>query len=372
MGSTALTPPRALASIRQLCCLELSEEVLIPKLLDVLRTWVPFSTGHFVWSDPVTQRPINYVGDGIGNMAVMRHFFSHTSMVEHPGVAAAFPDAMRTQTVGTFGGERPETASYLNSSFYHEVMLPLQGRYVMYMIARDTSGRPRGMLSLMRHGGAKHYAEREYAKLLQIEPYLRYALDPKKVTCGRSNENCDSEGMAVIDPSGSLRYCDRQALILMWKASHEHMNSSTLFHMDHHGITPQLRQLYQRLAGVFDGRDVAPPVIECRNRWGRFVFRGRWLEGQGDRLIGVSVMHYIPSKLKTWQNLHRFGLAPRQQQVALLYCEGHTQTEISEQLGITRHTVSDYVAVIHERLGVGPGREAIRMALMAQSIDFNL
>jgi hypothetical protein len=364
MKASAPSSPRTLASIRQLCCLNLSEELFVPKFLDALRSWIPFSSCHFFWADEKTQQPANYSGDGVADMEVLRHFFAHSALIDHPGVAQAFPDAMRTQLLGTFGGDRPETANYLRSDLYHEVMRPLEGRYVLYMVARDSNGHPKGMISLMRHGTGKPYTDSEHARLLQLEPYLRHALTSRGNPAGSASESRDAEGMAVLDHCGTLRYSDRQAAWLMWLASHEHINSHTLFHMDDCGITPQLKQLHRRLTSVFEGQDVAPPVFECRNRWGRFVFRGRWLQGSGERAVGVTVSHYIPRMLKSWQSLHGLGLAPRQQQVALLYSEGHTLAEISAELNISRHTVTDYVAVIHERLGIGPGREALQSALL--------
>lgn len=343
--------------------MNLHEELFIPKFLEALRSWIPFGTAHFVWADPETLQPINYTGDGLTAMRAMRDFFTLGSL-NYPGVAPGFPATMRSETIGTFGGNRPETASYLRSGLYNEVLQPLGGRHVLYLVARDSGGQPRGMVSLMRRETGKPYTQSEHAKLMQLEPYLRHALSPRRGLGSAAGESRDDEGMAVLDHSGDLRYADRRALQLMWMASHEHINNNTLFQMDGSGITPQLKQLHRRLACVFEGHDVAPPEFECRNHWGRFVFRGRWLEGPGTPAAGVTVSHYIPLKLKAWQGLHRLALAPRQQQVALLYSEGRTVAEISAELNISRHTVADYLSVIHERLCISPGRGALQAALL--------
>lgn len=95
------------------------------------------------------------------------------------------------------------------------------------------------------------------------------------------------------------------------------------------------------------------------------MFRGSWLQGCADAIVGVRVTHYIPRALKAWKGIHKLELAPRQQQVALLYSEGRTVSEISGDLNISRHTVADYVEVIYNRLAISPTREALQEVLLA-------
>ncbi|WP_156406324.1 helix-turn-helix transcriptional regulator [Hydrogenophaga sp. Root209] len=148
-------------------------------------------------------------------------------------------------------------------------------------------------------------------------------------------------------------------------ASHDRIDRNALIHLDLHNTTPILRRLHHRLVAVFEGHEAGPSFFECSNGWGRFVFRGSWLAGPGQSAIGIRVRHYIPRALKAWTGLHRLDLAPRQQQVALLFSEGLTVSEISERLGISRHTVPEYVQVIYERLNIAPNREALQNALLS-------
>lgn len=354
---------RTLASIRQLCCLNLHEELLVPNLLDALHAWIPADTRHFIWADQKTLMPANYTGDGFTAVDVMQRYFTHNSKIDYPGVAPAFPTLMRTFTSGTFGHGNEGVESYLRSDMYQDVLRPLGGRYMLYMVVRDQNGHPRGHLSLLRRASDRPFGEAERQKLVQLDPYLRHAFSVRALA-EPFGESLAAEGMAVLNEDGTLRYQDKAARKLLWMASHEQIDTMALIHLDGRGITPHMRRLHQRLAGVFRGHDVPPPAIEHKNRWGRFLFRASWLEGVGGKAVGVVISHYIPRTLKAWQGLHRLDLAPRQQQVALLFSEGRTLGEIAEALNLTRNTVADYLEVIYRRLGIKPGREALQEVLL--------
>jgi DNA-binding CsgD family transcriptional regulator len=365
MKAPVKSAARTLASIRQLCCLNLPEELFMPRFLEALKDWLPVHNSHFYWADPKTLQPSNYCGDGFGQMGVIRQFVNHTSQVDHPGLGVAFPEIMRHSHSGTFGCEG-DVAHYLKSDMYGEVMQPFDGRYVLYLVLRDVNQQPRGLLSLLRHPSDKAFSQTDQQKLLQLEPYLRHAFSASPALAP-AHESRDAEGMAVLDKDGLPRYQDAEARRLLWLASHDSTGGEVLIHLNRLGATPQLARLRQRLVSIFEHRDAQAPVFTVRNRWGRFVFRGSWLDGAAsgnEKAIGVTITHYIPRVLKAWKGLHRMELAPRQQQVALLYSEGRTLTEIAAELNISRHTAADYVDVIYARLAITPSREALQEALL--------
>ncbi|MCY1165133.1 hypothetical protein D9M73_50330 [compost metagenome] len=356
------SPARTLASLRQLCCLNLPEELFMPKFLEALQDWLPVHNSHFYWADPKTLQPSNYCGDGFGQMGTIRQFVTYTSQMDHPGLGVAFPAVMRHHRSGTFGCEG-EVQTYLKSDMYGEVMQPFDGRYVLYLVLRDANNQPRGLMSLLRHPSDKPFSHGDHQKLLQLEPYLRHSFSVSPGAAS-GHEIRDTEGMAILDTHGSLRYQDEAARRLLWMASHERTDTSSLIHLDSQGITPALKRLHQRLVSTFQGHASPPPTLEQRNGWGRFVFRASWLEGSGGASVGVRIFHYIPRRLKLWQSIHKAWLAPRQQEVALLFGEGQSLTDIATTLNISRHTAAEYVDVIYERLGITPSREALQDMLL--------
>ncbi len=334
------------------------------KFLEGARDWLGADTAHFIWCDHQNFEPANYSGDGFTDISLVQRYFSHNSKVAYPGVVPAFTDLMRSSGSGTLGCNEPSAKAYLRSDLYQDVLSPCDARYMLYLVACDVHGSPRGWLSLLRSSTDKPFSSKDHKKLLQIEPYLRYALSGEASTPS-GFDSADQEGMVVLDQKGTPLYQDNGARRLLCMASHDRIDLNALIHLDLHNITPHLRRLHRRLVAVFEGQDVGPSVFECRNNWGRFVFRGSWLAGPGQSAIGVRVQHYIPRALKAWAGLHRLDLAPRQQQVALLFSEGLTASQISERLGISRHTVPEYVQLIYERLNIAPNREALQTALLS-------
>jgi DNA-binding CsgD family transcriptional regulator len=365
MGSHAKHNPRTLASIRQLCCLELPEELFVPRFIEAVRDWIACDTSHFVWADQDTLAPVNYSGDAFSELEALQRYFTHNSRVEYPGLVPTFAEQMRTFSAGSYGGDEANRDIYLKSDVYHEVLRPLGGRYMLYLVPRDMDGRPRGLLVLLRHLSGHAFTAGDHERLTQLEPYLRHAFSVQTSIRTR-RESRISEGMAVLDRQGNIRLQDAEARRLLWMASHEEIGSQALIHLDAKGETPLLKRLHQRLVHLFNGRNAPPPSFAIRNRWGRFTFRVSWLEGPaaGAGATGVTIAHYIPRTLKAWQGLHKLALAPRQQEVALRFSEGRTLAEIAEELNISRHTAADYVNVIYGKLAITPSREALLEVLL--------
>jgi DNA-binding CsgD family transcriptional regulator len=340
----------------------LPEEVFIAKFLESTRDWLGADTGHFIWCDRENLEPVNYSGDGFRDISAVQRFFSHNSKISYPGVMPAFSDLMQTSSSGLLGAG--EGGAYLKSDLYQDVMRPCDGRYMLFMVVHDIKGTPKGLMSLLRTSSDRPFTNADHGKLIQIEPYLRYALSVDE-TPGSMFDSADNEGMVVLALNGDVRYQDITARKLLWMACHDRIDRNALIHLDSQNITPQLRRLHHRLISTFEGRDEGPPFFECNNSWGRFVFRGSWLSGDEQRAVGIRVNHHIPRALKAWTGLHKLDLPPRQQQVALLLSEGLTLNEISLKLGISRHTVPEYVQVIYERLNIAPNREALQQALLS-------
>lgn len=294
---------------------------------------------------------------------VMQSYLTRHSYVDHPGLMPAFPKLMRFSTSGTIGCNAEGVDSYLGSSVYQDVLQPLGGRYMLYMVVRDRGGHPRGLLSLLRRESDRPFCEGDRQKLLQLDPYLRRAFSRPQLSAP-TGQHLASEGMVILDEFGNSLYRDHAGKRLLWMASHEQIDSTALIHLDNSGQTPNMHRLQQRLKTVFDGLQAATPAWEHQNRWGRFLFKAKLLDGSGGKAIGVTVSHYIPQSLKAWQGLHRLDLAPRQQEVALLFSEGFTISEVAGALNISRNTANDYLSVIYQRLGIPPGRDSLQGVLL--------
>jgi DNA-binding CsgD family transcriptional regulator len=71
-------------------------------------------------------------------------------------------------------------------------------------------------------------------------------------------------------------------------------------------------------------------------------------------------------RLSTVQGGRRtLGLSPRFLDVLRLMAEGKTTREIALELGLSRHTVKNYIERIYERLGARDRVQAVSIALRA-------
>jgi DNA-binding NarL/FixJ family response regulator len=81
--------------------------------------------------------------------------------------------------------------------------------------------------------------------------------------------------------------------------------------------------------------------------------------------IARRVMAYFSAKAKPAMAMHNVSLTDRESEVLLRVAKGYTLPEIGVQLGLSRHTIADYVKQIYRKLNVSSRAEA---ALEAQRL----
>ena len=79
--------------------------------------------------------------------------------------------------------------------------------------------------------------------------------------------------------------------------------------------------------------------------------------------IARRVMAHFSAKAKPQATMHNVSLTERESEVLLRVAKGYTLPEIGVQLGLSRHTIADYVKQIYRKLNVSSRAEA---ALEAQ------
>lgn len=142
--------------------------------------------------------------------------------------------------------------------------------------------------------------------------------------------------------------------------------------MQHAGdLAAPVRTMFRNLVLMTAGRPAAPPQHFHRNAWGLFGFRAHWLNapaGDGSDPVAVSISLHVPRKLKLWRAIHALALPARQQEVCLLFADGHSLTDIAQRLNISRHTAIDHMRRIYQRLDLESDRDSLRERLLAPPI----
>jgi DNA-binding CsgD family transcriptional regulator len=75
--------------------------------------------------------------------------------------------------------------------------------------------------------------------------------------------------------------------------------------------------------------------------------------------VAIAVERRAARRLTADNVQHRFGLSPRQAEVALLLAQGHTTAEIARTLNLTTHTVRHHAEQVLRRLNVRSRQQAL-------------
>jgi len=71
------------------------------------------------------------------------------------------------------------------------------------------------------------------------------------------------------------------------------------------------------------------------------------------------IRQLLGTKLTPFGPPNPYGLSPRMHQVLALLAEGQSEKQVAKTLQISRHTVHDYVKMLHQRLGVSSRGELL-------------
>ena len=92
------------------------------------------------------------------------------------------------------------------------------------------------------------------------------------------------------------------------------------------------------------------------------MFRAYWLNNQNSEpggLIGITIEHQEPVKLKALRAMQNLSLSPTQREVALLMTQGLSNEKISQRLRNKPTTVKDHIGKIFTKLNIHSREELL-------------
>ena len=356
----------ALTHICQLCCLGLGGEVIMPALMQALHDYLPCYQTIFFWIGEDGQHTNIYDENIQNNLKVAQLHFGqfHGTTKESECWPGGLAFARGHQ-------ELVCTNWYLNrqtmrTDFYNEIFRGLNTHYVMFVQAQE-QGRCTGMLNVCRPITDKPYTPQEERNLRALMPYIAHSLHTR--TQPTTFADTGEQGLVIMDQTAQVRYlCPNAKKLLFW-ASHAQFSMQHLPHVQPSPVPSVLQQLCQNLIAVFQGQALQVPVLAYDNAWGRFTFRAYWLNPCDDSdssLIGITVQHQEPLALSITRQMKYLPLSPRLKDICLLFAQGNTQRQIAKQLGLSNHTVTDYIRTLYDKLGVR-NREDLLKRLKTQA-----
>lgn len=373
-GATTLDAGRAETRIKQLCCLGIGGQAVIPELLTRLQDLVPSYSNCCLRMDASGR--ISYIYDPCPEaLDVIPLYVREFYDAREREVIAGFSQSLRSERGVTSLDEilKVPRRGYFRHDFYNLIFRPLKYRDFIRVVLRE-QGTPLGIVAIHRCLGDPEFSHLERRRLAAVAPFMAHAVStPEDVTVQLIED--DTSGLIIADTSGRIQHMSADAHRLLWLDSAPASLTSSRCDADAHRapvLPAGVRLVCQRLAGTFSSTgSTAPPVWHHRNAWGGFVFRAYWLGEKPDELlagvqprIGITIQYQVPLPLKLLRHMEGLPLSNRQKQVCMLMAKGCSLSEIAEQLNIKRTTADYHRQEVYARFDVHK-RSELLVKLMA-------
>lgn len=332
--------------IRQLCCLGLGGQVIMPELLRALHAIVPSSFNMFLWADEHYQLSNMYSENSEAYAAQSRYLSDFYNSREVHAYKTTFSEAMRTG-LGWRNSERLGR-EFLSSDIYNDLLKPCDIRHSVEVTIWE-NGRGLGSVVLNRSHDQKPFREDEEMRLRSLIPYLAHGLRGTRDLRGEATPSGESGTLIVDSQDKVVQFCQEGKRLLML-ATHNKFSGSRSPFQD----SSVIKRLCSNLRGNLQGQAQPVPMQRHRNAWGEFIFRAYPLSTcyEPDGSIALVIERHEPIPITLMRTLRTLPVTARQREVCLLLSYGYTHSMIGERMHVSKHTATDYVRKIYDKLDV--------------------
>ena len=335
------------AYIRQLCCLGLGGYIIMPELLHTLHAFIPSMANLFLWADENYQIGNMYAENSEMYSLLPVYFKEFYNTREVQFYRTGFSEAMRTGR--GWGNSERLAPNFLSSEFFNELWRPCDMRYAIEASIWE-NGRGLGSIVLYRAPGEKPFSDADEMRLRSLIPYIAHGLRGTRDLRGEMTPSGESGTLIVDSEDKIVQYCPagkRLWLLAMHPVAAPQSQPQSI-------ESPAFKQLCANLRGILQGRHQSVPMFRLHNAWGEFVFRAYPLSSNGEAngSIAVVIERHEPLPLKLMRNMGSLPLTARQREVCLLLSYGHSHSMIAQRMHVSRHTTTDYVRKIYDKLDV--------------------
>ena len=356
------------AQIRQLCCLGLPAETLMPRLLPLIRQLVPADSAGFFWVNGSGDMH-NLYAERMLPSEHMRHYFEQFyDSNEHPFRQQFLARVKSGLDVDSSSAD----AALQRTAYYNEILRELDAHHVMYGVVRD-HGSALGQISLYRPKKASEFDAKARADLTSILHYIAHAVAARNGlvsellgtadgdAINKSQQvDTDDEAVVMAQADGKLIHASDQARRLLVQAVDGSFAPGRLRAADE-----AVTALIVRLADMLRDADTRPPQLAMQTRWGRLQLRAYRLgETTGAQApIAIRIARQEPMLLKFAEALRALGMPPQQQEIALRMAQGKSNQEIAQEMGLSPNTVAYHIKQIFSKLNAHGRAETISRIL---------
>jgi len=344
----------AVSYIRQLCCLGLGGQIIMPELMRAMHAFVPSSFNMFLWADESYQVGNMYSENTEAYSMQLLYLKEFCNSAEVHAYKTTFSEAMRTGQ-GWSNTERLGR-EFFSSDIFNNLIKPMGMRHGIEVTIWE-HGRGLGSMVLNRAPCEKPFKDEDEMRLRSLIPYLAHGLRGTRDQRGEPTPSGESGTLLVDGRDKIVQFCPEGKRLLLL-AMQPRLARRDSWSMDSSG----LKQLSANLRAILRGKYQTVPVMRLRNAWGEFVFRAYPLstDGQADGSVAIVIERHEPQPLKLMRNMNTLPLTVRQREVCLLLSYGYTRSMIAQRMAVSKHTATDYVRKIHDKLDVHNHEELMK------------
>ncbi len=378
------------AHIRQLCCMGLAAETLMPRLLPMLRQLVPSQSAGFFWVDSSGAMQ-NLYAERMLSAKKMQLYFDHFYEGGEFDFKRSFQKrAQAKRDVATLAVD----STFKQSAYYNEILRDLDAHHVLHGIVRGgtaggahgfASGQALGQLSFYRAPNTTNFTATNETDLQSVLHYVAHAIASpllqvaKRVNIGAADVSAEAasqmldtadDAVLLVSREGALVHASESGRRLLIQAVDGAFSPSAL-----QSSNMAASELLKRIVTQLLHDPVALPVCAQNSRWGRIALRAYSLESEGSGIkcstgnentpIAIRITRQEPMLLRFAHAMQALDLSPQVQETALHLAHGRSNHEIAEQMNITINTVSSHIKVLFAKLGTH-GRAETVQSILAQ------
>lgn len=356
------------ADIQNLCHLGIDSQLIMPTVLQMLHELIPSAFNIFQWAD-LDGELSNCIYEPRVPSSMIRlylnYFYNRQEAMVHP----TFTEAVKQEHGVTDWEQYYSDSKFLYSEYYNLIMQPLGIRYALRAYI-PVEGRNSGVLILYRERNAKPFSEKDKSCLASIIPTLSHALALRKAEKPSFLENKQQSGMLILDHEGLIKYADPIGQHLLFLLAHDEINARTVTYM-HDNTGPILKQLATRRIDQYNrhARVIMRPM-QIQNRWGLFILQGHLLHQfhSTDQLIGVTLQMGLPWQIQFLKAMQQTpSLSIKQREACLWRIEGLSQNNIASKMGVSPHSVNDFLKAVYRKLNVHNKEGLVKKLLTTMS-----
>ena len=349
--------------IRQLCCLGLPSEQLLPVLLKAVRQFVDADSAAFFWVDSHGDMTGLYA-ERLLPAPAMKLYFERYYDSGEVSFKRAFADrARQTEPVIAVS----TSAASERTQYYNDVVRPLNAHHVLYGIVRE-QGQAIGQLSLYRPKSSPAFSATQRSSLSSIMPYVAHGVSQRRrlIADGMDFLDTDDDALFLVGIDGGIRQLSTQAQKLLALATLGRIGPDQPLSGIEDAARPTLLRLAARLQGVLAGGEPGPPNFILHNAWGRFVLRAYAISDaplEAGSLVAIRIKRQEPLLLRFVDALSLLELSAQQREVALGLARGSSNRELAEALGLSVNTIAYHVKQLFQRLDTHDRQQMVAKVL---------